>query len=125
MEFVSHHDICMQEIVQIKWTSGVFMQFVPNLREVHAWLTRDESFLATSDDGAFLKHQTAPKFESLYRSSALPVHAWAVDGTGRYDFQPLGQAVLQLRWSPSSGIVSFACTKYYWFVNDIVGLYTL
>jgi hypothetical protein len=72
------------------------MQFVPKLGEVHAWLTRDESFLATSDKGAFVKHQTAPKFENLYRSSALPVHAWSADGTGRYDFQPLGKAVIQL-----------------------------
>lgn len=76
------------------------MQFVPSLREVHAWLTRDESFLATSDKGAFVKHQTAPKFESLYRSSALPVHAWSADGSGRYDFQPMGRAVLQLRCCP-------------------------
>lgn len=81
----------------MKWTPDLFMQFVPSLREVHAWLTRDESFVATSDKGTFVKHQTAPKFESLYRSNALPVHAWSADGSGRYDFQPLGQAVLQLR----------------------------
>lgn len=90
----------MQEVIQVRWTPDLFMQFVPNLKEVHAWLTRDESFLATSDNGDFVTHQTAPKYESLYRSSALPVHAWSADGTGRYDFQPLGQAVLKLRHVP-------------------------
>ena len=87
----------MQDIVQICWNPEVFMQFVPSAREVHAWVTKDESFLCTSDDGRFLRHQRAPDAESLYRTSALPVHAWSADGSGRYAFQPIAQAVLKFR----------------------------
>ena len=87
----------MQDLIQMQWTPAAFAQFIPSSREVQAWLTEDESFLCTTNGGAFLRHVRGPGLDSLYRAHALPVHAWTADGTKRYAFSTIGQRALDMR----------------------------
>ena len=84
----------------MQWTPAAFAQFIPSQREVQAWLAKDESFVATSDGGAFLRHVRGPGLESLYRAHALPVHAWTADGSSRYEFGAVAERALTLRYRP-------------------------
>ena len=85
----------------MQWSRPAFMQFIPSSREVHMWLTRDESFVSTSNGGSFLRHVRGPGLDNLYRSNALPVHAWTADGAQRYEFGSLGQRALDYRYASS------------------------
>jgi hypothetical protein len=81
----------------MQWTPAAFMQFIPASQEVQVWVAEDESFVTTSNSGAFLRHLRGPGLDNLYRSSALPVHAWTADGTKRYAFGTVGQRALAFR----------------------------
>jgi hypothetical protein len=82
----------------MQWTPVAFVQFVPSVHEVQVWLSKDESFLCTTNNGTFLRHVRGPGQENLYRAHALPVHAWTADGKSRYEFCAVGQRALNLRY---------------------------
>ena len=88
----------MQDVIQMQWTPQCFCQFLPSCNEVQAWVTEDQSCLVSSGDGAFLRHSHCNGKSNLYRSSALPLHAWSADGGKRYEFASIAQRALKFRW---------------------------